>query len=53
MEKKSDRKVNLILVLMNLKIPRVGLTLKGKTNGLNFFVVFNFSYRFVNDLWSL
>jgi hypothetical protein len=53
MEKKSERKVNLILILMNLKVPRVCLTLKGKTNGLNFFLVFDFSYFVVNDLWTL
>ena len=48
-----ERKVNLILVSVNLKIPRVGLTLKGKTNGPNFILVFDFSYFVVNDLWTL
>ena len=48
MEKKSDRKMNLILVLMNLKM-RVCLTRKGKTSWSNFFV-FDFSYFVVNDL---
>ncbi|CAN5621838.1 hypothetical protein BH23THE1_BH23THE1_35020 [soil metagenome] len=37
---------------MNLKIPRVCLTLKGKIDEM-YFLVFDFSYSFVNDLWTL
>ena len=54
MEKTRIRKVNLILVLMNLKIPRVCLTLKGKINELYFFVFdFSFIALLINDLWTL
>ena len=52
MEKKSDRKMSLILVSMNLKI-WVCLTLKGKINSLDFILVFDFSYFVVNDLRAL
>ncbi len=45
MKKTMVRKVNLTAVLVNL-------TPKGKTNGLNFFIVPNLSI-FVNDVWSL
>ena len=51
MKKTRVREVNLTAVLVNL-IPRVCLTPKGKTNGLNFFVFPNLPI-FVNDVWSL
>ena len=52
MKKTAVRKVNLILVSMNLKILSL-FSIKRKNQWAKFFLVFDFSYFVFNELWTL